>query len=468
MAKSTLLKEYTSSLRENMEVREEGEYKEIDVHYLWGNVLRKAKTWQTLEGSQVRILVPGERNVFSGPDFRNAVIEINGVQFRGDVEIHKSIKDWYIHGHHLDADYNRVILHVVFEYNGKYRVTKTSDGKIIETIVVNDLLDSIELCEVRKSTGFCKRSPCISQFYFDFSSLIKSLAQERLFSRIERMKLRARSVSLDQVLYEQLFWSLGAGTRFGDAYLHLAEKIPYSLACEISNISPQLLGMVYLSELGYFQHQKDSVDSYIDSVKDKLFNMQGLENIVPHSLSSNNRYLNSPYPAGLPPRRVIIMSSVISLHRGSLVTNLLEFLKRSLEFEKPWLQWRGFFISSSYHCPENFEKSVRIGVKKIISIVGNVVIPFAIYCYFEGIFGVREEELWKLYFSLPGEGENWILRKMERISRDFVSNKPLRFFEQQGLIQWYWHNCSHHPDCIGCIWNSAEKKLFRDIYSIEE
>ena len=52
-----------------------------------------------------------ERNT----DFFNAKLKLDGVLWIGNIEIHESSSDWFKHGHHADAGYNSVILHIASE-----------------------------------------------------------------------------------------------------------------------------------------------------------------------------------------------------------------------------------------------------------------------------------------------------------------------------------------------------------------
>lgn len=66
---------------------------------------------------KIKVIDPGVLNTTDGPDFKHAAIEINGVMWHGAVEMHISSRSWYGHGHHLDKNYNSVVLHVVVEDN---------------------------------------------------------------------------------------------------------------------------------------------------------------------------------------------------------------------------------------------------------------------------------------------------------------------------------------------------------------
>ena len=81
---------------------------------LWKHQYLKTLELRTTEGDPVSILASGHPNPDSGPDFLDAVVTVGSITYRGDVELHYSLRDWHLHAHDVDSRYNRVILHVVF------------------------------------------------------------------------------------------------------------------------------------------------------------------------------------------------------------------------------------------------------------------------------------------------------------------------------------------------------------------
>ncbi len=83
---------------------------------LWAGQRFPAEALVTIDGSPVRVLHPGLRGRGPGPDFRHARVAVNGdIIHIGDVELHVRATDFRAHGHHQDARYDSVVLHVVFE-----------------------------------------------------------------------------------------------------------------------------------------------------------------------------------------------------------------------------------------------------------------------------------------------------------------------------------------------------------------
>ena len=85
---------------------------ELAIQKQWSEV-RRGTAFTLLNGVSLRVLSPGRWNRMTGPDFRNAKLELNGTVLRGDVEVHGKTSDWIAHGHGGDPAYDNVILHVV-------------------------------------------------------------------------------------------------------------------------------------------------------------------------------------------------------------------------------------------------------------------------------------------------------------------------------------------------------------------
>jgi hypothetical protein len=79
------------------------------------------------------VLHPGRANGGGGPDFIGACLLDEKGLVRGDVELHRSSRDWRAHGHHLDPHYDNVVLHVVMVDNAPSNIPSLvmgpSDGE---------------------------------------------------------------------------------------------------------------------------------------------------------------------------------------------------------------------------------------------------------------------------------------------------------------------------------------------------
>ena len=98
------------------------------VQQVWALQQLHTGAWRTRAGRLLRVRWPGRWNRGAGPDFRDAVIEVDGEARVGDVELHLYREDWWRHGHDADPAYDRVILHVVVFAGGMERAVRTRAG----------------------------------------------------------------------------------------------------------------------------------------------------------------------------------------------------------------------------------------------------------------------------------------------------------------------------------------------------
>lgn len=89
---------------------------EAFLHYIWQHQM-VAKTLATTDGQPVVVHRVGDLNRDAGPDFFNAHLSIDGVEWVGNIEVHLRSSDWNAHRHSQDKSYNNVILHVVYEHD---------------------------------------------------------------------------------------------------------------------------------------------------------------------------------------------------------------------------------------------------------------------------------------------------------------------------------------------------------------
>lgn len=83
--------------------------------YLWKTQNFRRDRLKTTNGEELIIVKPGQENAHAGPDFFNAHVQINKILWVGNVELHVKASDWFNHSHQLDANYDNVVLHVVWD-----------------------------------------------------------------------------------------------------------------------------------------------------------------------------------------------------------------------------------------------------------------------------------------------------------------------------------------------------------------
>jgi len=107
--------------------------KEEFLHFVWKYGLYIKDSLRTPGGDLIEVLHPGEYNRDSGPDFFNARIRHNGIEWAGNVEIHLKASHFETHGHNHDHAYDNTILHVVGEDDKK---VFTAGGNELMNVVI--------------------------------------------------------------------------------------------------------------------------------------------------------------------------------------------------------------------------------------------------------------------------------------------------------------------------------------------
>jgi len=202
------------------------------LHCIWSEQLFR-KTLE-IQGKQLVISSPGWWNLEAGPDFRNAEVFLDGVRFAGDVEIHLNSDEWFHHGHHQDARYNQVVLHVVLY--SSHKCCRKQNGEILLELEMKDcLLEELRLLQ--------QKIP-IYQFPFgpevnvrlcrkfldeqDQDSLIKildSAGDLRMRRKKDDFKRRIEQDGFDQAFYEGAMEAMGyKQSRY--AFRELAKRVP--------------------------------------------------------------------------------------------------------------------------------------------------------------------------------------------------------------------------------------------------
>ena len=170
------------------------------------------------DGRRLRIRFPGVPAPGYGPDARDAVIELDGAELCGDVELHLRASGWRAHGHYEDPAYARVVLHVVEENDGGALVTRHASGRAIPLAVAAPSAAAAPL------PGFLP--PCAATAARSSPApALERLALERLRAKTSRAGHWAAARGPAPVLYALALETL-AGRRNREAFAEVARRLP--------------------------------------------------------------------------------------------------------------------------------------------------------------------------------------------------------------------------------------------------
>ena len=207
--------------------------KEDLLHFVWKYRLYEGTQLKTNTGGPIEVLKPGTYNTNAGADFSNARIRIGEVMMAGNIELHIESKDWYTHRHNEDKAYNNVILHVVYEDDGK--PIRSQSGESIPVLSLKDHIpqELLQRYELLKTSG--SKVPCSHLIHqlpadFDFVSTYDRLVIERLQSKVTIVEamLQRSTNDWDQVAFQMIATYFG-GLVNKEPFNMLASRLPLTV-----------------------------------------------------------------------------------------------------------------------------------------------------------------------------------------------------------------------------------------------
>ncbi|MBI5403081.1 MAG: DUF2851 family protein [Ignavibacteriae bacterium] len=435
---------------------------------------------KTTDGKNVEILDYGIRNKDSGADFRNARINIGGNIFKGDIEIHRSKKDWFLHMHKGDDKYNKVILQVVFwedEFSDENAIPKVSKSRIVPTVILSKFLTK-SIHEIWKeiienpSSEF--KLPCWPENGKVDNEIkkdwIKKLSLKRLEYRSGRINSRLNAISEQtgspekKANWEKLFFeftleALGF-SKNKEQFLRFAEILDYNKIKKypLQKEEPEALFFGTSGLLSGLKYR----DEYISRLKSTWEEIK--ETYKPQVMNKAEWNFFRLRPQNFP---TIRMAYAVSLFR-ELVHN--DFFKRAvLCFENSksikkdisglflGIRLTGYW-SNHYVFGRQVKTEIKsIGEERVRDIVTNVVLPL-LFLYSEKFNrNLLKEKVLHYYLATKEKNKNEVTKIMQvqtGISAATVS-------ENQGLIHLHNFYCVEGK-CKDCAIGGEVLKAAKD------
>ncbi len=400
----------------------------------------------TRSDKSLKVCFAGHWNRGKGPDFQNAVIQINGEEMQGDIEIHLNSYDWIAHNHQDDPNYNQVILHVVYENKTNQHYTIKENGEIAEILEIKDLLsadiqkfmESEEIASFEEHEKYC---PVFSIQNEWIPRILNEYGMERFFRKIKRFKAELSFCSFDQLLYQGIFESLGySNNKF--PFYQLATHVPYSRIQQMINNNYSKIDILSL-----WLHTSDLIN-YIPAGIKTVFSRDLNDSFVTHNYGigelSYEWNLFRLRPINHPVLRLI---QILDFIYDSAETGLTRHVLKLFSFEKEKLSILSFRRRAQMLLSKQTLKEfdTRIGSSRIDLILINILIPI-IYIYAQKMdYKDLEEYCLFLVREFPGLSENTISLTMKKyLTEDIEQYIHTKAISQQGLIQIYQTYCVNH------------------------
>ena len=188
------------------------------LHYIWKHKIFPLQELKTTTGQKVEIIDTGLANTNAGPDFFNAKVKLNGILWIGNVEIHERSSDWLKHGHHTDATYDSVILHITSDADiDVHRTNGEPIPQLILTCPDYVCRNYHELVETESYPPCYRIIPTLSMF--TIHSWMSALQLERFEQKASQLseRLKRCNSNWEDAFFITLARNFGFGLN-GDAF----------------------------------------------------------------------------------------------------------------------------------------------------------------------------------------------------------------------------------------------------------
>ena len=344
--------------------------KEDILHYVWRMKLVDIRNLLTTTGHTVVMDTWGHHNHNAGPDFLEARLTIDGVNWAGHIEMHVNSSDWYRHGHQKDPAYDNVILHVVYEDDQPvYRL----NGEQIPCLSIKRRISTSTMIAYNKLMAGRRWVPCVGLISsvepITIVAAQDKMLSERLADKAQKMGDDLKSLDGDfhALIYQKLAYGLGLKVN-AESMEILARSLPYNIVQRHRDNILQLEALLF-GQSGLLPLQSD--DAYVNTLQKEYDILQVKYNLVP--MRAVQWKFSRMRPASFPTIRIAQLAQL--LHQMERVDDAL-FSEDHLTLLKhlvlsPGGYWLTHYRFNKVAAPRN--KSV--GKATIDLILINVVAP---------------------------------------------------------------------------------------------
>ncbi len=238
--------------------------KESFLQNCWKYKIIPINNLTTTLGKKVIVHNVGTHNLNEGPDFLNAKIEIDGKIWFGSVEIHLKNSDWKNHKHHLNKNYDTVILHLV------YKMDVSENFNNIPTIELEPFIPKEIINQSENWTNFEKGFiPCENQLLHVGESFKILFLESLYFKKLEEKnkliekELQENLFHWEAVFFKNIAYSLGLKIN-ATAFYNLANSLPFILIEKASKNKWDLEALL-MGQAGFLN--QESEEEYVVSLK---------------------------------------------------------------------------------------------------------------------------------------------------------------------------------------------------------
>ena len=299
---------------------------ELFLAYLWQFQYFNKHNLQTESGESLVVIRPGIRNTYSGADFTDAALQIDTLQWFGQVEIHVRTSDWLRHGHQRNAAYEGVILHVVWEHDTPENPMRRSDGSVIPVLALKQR--TAPMMWERYARMLAQPLPeiaCATQIHNVPALTVIAMSDRMLVHRLHRKSaevlewLQSHNGDWQQASYMLFMRNMGFKVNAAPM-LELSLSLPYALLRKHLH-EPLQVEALLLGVAGWLTAQYSDV--YLQQLQAEFRYLAHKHNLMDKIMPKHVWKTSRMRPANFPVRR-LAQAAAILCHLPDLFTVFIE------------------------------------------------------------------------------------------------------------------------------------------------
>ncbi|HVI45991.1 MAG TPA: DUF2851 family protein [Chitinophaga sp.] len=390
----------------------------------------------TTTGEPVQIIYPGILNHHGGPDFGGAKIRIGATLWAGQVELHLRTSDWFRHGHHSNAQYDRIILHVVFVHDMPGRDVAGVPCLELQSHIPKILLHRYEA--LRQSADFVPCSGSAAAVpHLTWLAWKERLLAERWERKMGGLQawLICNRYNWEEVCYWAVAQSYGMPVN-GSPMLQLAQVLPYHVLLRYRH-EPLVLEALLFGQAGFLEDPGSDV--YALQLQQEYVYLKRKYQLLPLAPHAWN-WLRVR-PSAFPSMRIAAFAALMG-QPSRLFSCILEakdlVALEQLFFIQPSPYWR-----THYRFGQPVQRTSRPGKQAVHSILINTVLPLLFLYGREKQSRYYQQQALHFLEQLPPEN-NTIIKAWEN-----AGIKQENALESQAMLQLKQYYCDARR-CLHC------------------
>ena len=455
--------------------------REMAIQQIWAEQDFTKENLRTVSGQAVKIEFAGWHNTGSGPDFREARLQIGEHSLFGSVEIHVDSSGWYLHQHEKDPNYNSVVLHVVLFNSGKRLIEREDKCKIPELELASFINKAPSTSETAARAdlklfgelpGRCGVT-AVEHGTATLKKIIGHAAEQRIQEKMHLLLKRWDEQAPEELLFQLLFKSLGYSP-FAQVFEELAKQYQFRelrpLFRQPQRTTRTLVLSRWFGACGLFSREHTIADP---TVRHEFLQWKSAWQELPEHPQVSQKFSQAFRPQNTPERRLLgmfhhlyrVANKGLLKHWLVVFRNLSQFadekelrLQALSETEKlfltpDWEVWQQHLVLGK---SKHGYSSQLVGRDRQIILWANAVLPFFLAYSRHENEPELEKLLYRIFMILPAEASNSKTRFMEK--RLWFSELPKSpkqklntFGNRQGLIQIQHDFCRNfYQGCVRC------------------